>query len=124
MTRKIFGDKIKIADIILIAVLVVFSLSVSFITFLVGEGGAYAVVTVDGVQIARYSLDVDGEHVLNGGTNVLVIEGGYAYVRDASCKNQKCVKMGRVNRTGQFIYCEPNDVAIVIEGADDDMLEV
>lgn len=124
MIRKIFGDKIKIADIILIVSLLLVSLSVFLIFTLSSEGGAYAVVSVGGEEVARYSLSEDGEYALNGGTNILVIEDGYAYIREANCKNQQCVNMGRKNKVGQFIACEPNGIVVVIEGAADEEFEV
>ena len=37
--------------------------------------GAYVTVEVNGAEVARYSLDKDGEYVLNGGTNVLWLDG-------------------------------------------------
>ena len=118
------GKKKIIADVILISVLLLVALSV----FLLIEGnradGAYAVVTVDGKEVARYSLAEDGEHVLNEGSNILVIKDGKAFMKRADCPDGLCINQGEVSRTGERIVCLPNRVMIEIVGADDEMLEV
>ncbi len=118
------GKKKLIADIILISVLLLIALSVFLIMELTRREGAYAVVTLDGREVARYSLDEDGEYYLNGGTNTLVIENGRAYMKHANCKNGLCVNEGKISRTGERIVCLPNRVMVEIVGTDDEMLEV
>ena len=48
--------------------------------------------------------------------NVLVISGGEAYIEEASCPDNICVKSGKVSLEGQTIVCLPNKVVISIEG--------
>ena len=126
MSEKMIGKKKIIADAILVAALLLVSLSVFLIMSLVRDDGAVAVVTLNGEEIGRYSLSEDGVYELNGGTNILTVKDGEAYVSHADCKNQKCVNMGKKSKVGQFIACTPNGVVIVIEGesGDDEMLEV
>ena len=123
MIRRIFGDKIKIADIILIVSLLLVSLSVFLIFTLSSDDGAYAVVSVGGEEVARYSLAEDGEYSLNGGTNILVIEDGEAYMKEADCPKQLCVKQGRVSKVGESIVCLENRVSVTVVG-DGEILEV
>ena len=79
--------------------------------------GAQAVVTVDGQEIGRYPLSKSGTFPLNGGTNILVVENGEAWVSEADCPDKVCMGMGKISRNGEFIACLPNRLLIVIEGA-------
>ena len=106
----------KKADLILIASLLVISLSLVLV-FSNGKSGAKAVVTVDGEKVAEYSLEKDGRFPLNNGSNILIIENGQAYLEEANCPDKLCVRMGKISRTGQSITCLPNRVCIKIEGA-------
>ncbi len=75
-------------------------------------------VSVGGEVICEYSLSTDGEYALNGGTNILVIEGGEAYIRWADCPKQFCVNQGRISRTGQRITCLENRVIVEVVGGE------
>ena len=59
------------------------------------ETGSYAVVRVEGAVVERHSLDEDGVYPLNGGTNVLAIEDGYAWMQEADCPDHVCMLMGK-----------------------------
>jgi hypothetical protein len=72
---------------------------------------------VDGDQVAKYSLSVDGEYELNGGTNVLRIKDGKAYLTSASCPDHLCVKQGKIDQTGETITCLPNRLTVTVYGA-------
>jgi len=106
------------ADIILIsALLVITALSYLFLQMNSKEGH-YAIVAIDGVETERYSLDKNGQYALNGGTNILVIEDGYAYLIDANCPDKLCVSQGKIQYTGQCITCLPNKLTVTIVGND------
>ena len=124
MQRKIFGNKKTVADIFLIAALLIVSLSVFLFVEFSREEGEFVRVSVDGETVGEYSLKEDGEYKLNGGTNILVIEGGEAYIRWADCPKQLCVNQGRISRTGQRITCLENRVIVEVFGGDDEVLEV
>lgn len=80
--------------------------------------GAYAEVTVRGEVFARYALESDGEFVLNGGTNVLLIKDGRAYMKIADCPDKTCITRHEsgVWRDGDTITCLPNRVRVEIIG--------
>ena len=124
MIKKLLANKRLLADVILIASLLVLSLSVFLITSLSRDEGAVAVVSVDGAVVAEYPLSRDGEYSLNGGTNILVIKNGKAYIGWADCPRQICVKDGSISRTGERITCLENRVIIEVFGAGDGALEV
>ena len=76
MLKKFFGDKRHIADVILIASVILISLSVLLIVNFTREPGSLVRVTVKGEFVAEYPLSVDCEYVINGGTNILVVKEG------------------------------------------------
>lgn len=124
MQKKLFGNKKMIADIILIASVLFIALSVFLIVELSKKEGAFVRVSIDGEEIAEYSLSADGEYSLNGGTNILVIEKGEAYIKWADCPRQICVKDGKISRTGERITCLENRVVVEVFGKGDEILEV
>ena len=84
--------------------------------------GAQAVVTVDGREIGRYPLKKNGTFPLNGGTNILVVENGEAWVSEANCPDKVCMGMGKISRNGEFIACLPNRLIVVVEGGEQNAL--
>ncbi len=133
------GKKTLFFDGILVLSLLLVALSVFIITRAVRQGGAhtdvyvggelvgyypgaYAEVTVDGELFARYALSSDGEYVLNGGTNVLLIKDGRAYMKSATCPDKTCVSRHKtgVHTDGETITCLPNRVRIEIIGGTDE----
>ena len=79
--------------------------------------GSVAVVTVGGQEAGRYPLSVDGTFPLNGGSNILVVSGGEAWVSEANCPDKICMGMGKICHSGEFIACMPNGVLIVVENS-------
>ena len=82
--------------------------------------GPVVVVTLNGQEAARCPLSADGTFPLNGGSNVLVISGGEAWVSEANCPDKICMGMGKISRNGEFIACLPNRLIITIEGGEAD----
>ena len=75
----------KKRDFILIGSILAVVLVIIAVMTLSKEEGAYVVVNINGVDVAKYSLFEDGEYELNGGTNVLKIENGEAWMIEANC---------------------------------------
>ena len=112
----------KKMDLILIgAIIAVIAIAFCVVT-LTKKDGAYVVVKVDGEQVAKYSLTVDGEYELNGGTNILKIEDGKAWMIYGNCPKIKgdCTKDGKISRTNEYIACVPNRLLVIVYGADAD----
>ena len=105
-------------DLFLIGGLLLLSLALFGLSCL-RQSGTFVVVRVDGMEVGRYSLEADGVYPLNGGSNVLVIEDGCAYLSDANCPDKLCVKQGRVSRDGQVITCLPNRLTVTVYGEAD-----
>ena len=120
---KAFVSKRRI-DIIVIASLLLLSLaSLLFIT-LTRKDGAAVEVTVNGEVVATYSLFVNGEYELNGGTNTLVIENGVAYLTDSHCPDKTCELTGKVRYVGQTVICLPNRLSVTVKGESRDGVDL
>ena len=111
-------------DLILIGALLVISIGVLLVTTLTRREGGYVEVEQSGQIIATYSLSIDGEYSLNGGTNILVIEGGVAYLKDANCPDKTCVKTGKIHYVNQSIICLPNKVVVEIRARGQDQPDI
>ena len=85
--------------------------------------GNVAVVCVNGVETDRYPLFQNGRYPLNGGSNILIIENGAAWLEDANCPDKLCVRQGRVHLDGQVITCLPNKLTVTIR-ADNSEVEL
>ena len=116
--KRLFADKRLRADLILIAALLLLALVLFLALNLGREEGGVAVVRVDGAETERHPLSVDGVFPLNGGSNVLVIEGGQAWISEADCPDHICVRQGKVRYTGQVITCLPNRLTVTVEGGE------
>ena len=80
-----------------------------------------AVVRQEGRELGRYPLSQDAQILLHTaeGYNLLVIEAGQAYIREADCPNGLCVQEGRVSRTGESLVCLPHRLTVTIEGGEE-----
>ena len=116
--RKLRADVIVIVSLLLLALALYLALNSSR-----REGGA-AVVRINGAEIERYSLLQNGSFPLNGGSNILVIEDGYAWMSEANCPDHICVRQGKIHYTGQVITCLPNRLTVTIEGGEDDGVDL
>ena len=108
----------KKRDFIFIAIV----LAVILLTFLIlplfKKEGAYVIVRIEGTEIGRYSLTENGEYVLNGGTHILRIEDGAAYMVSADCPDHLCVNDGKIDQTGEVITCLPYYLTVTVYGAE------
>ena len=117
--NKLPANKKRLADIAIIAGLLLLAGVLFFLYFSKGEEGAGVIVRVDGVEIARYPLSDSGRYALNGGTNILVIEDGAAFMLEADCPDHICVSQGKVRYAGQCITCLPNKLTVTVYGTDE-----
>ena len=122
MQVKNFGKGKNIADIILVLALLIVGLSVFLIIELSRDAGDSVRVYSNGEFVGEYSLSVDGEYSLTGGTNVLKIENGNAYMSHADCPDHLCIKQGDISRTGEKIVCLPNRLSIEVFGTGEEIL--
>ena len=81
--------------------------------------GEFAVVELNGVETARYSLNEDIRVDIACGddcVNTLVIRNGEAYIESANCPDKLCVKQHGIRMTGETIICLPHRLIVRIIG--------
>ena len=118
--KRLFANKKLLADCCVILALLLLAGGLALALRLGREAGGVAVVRVDGQETERHALSVDGVFPLNGGSNVLVIENGEAFLSEANCPDLLCVKQGKIRYTGQTITCLPNRLTVTVEGGESD----
>lgn len=116
--KSFFADKKRRADVIVIASMLLLALALMLVLNATRSEGGVAVVRVNGVETERHPLDVDGVFPLNGGTNILVIGEGQAWLSEADCPDHLCVKQGKIHYNGQTITCLPNRLTVTVEGGE------
>ena len=114
------NDLILIGAVLLLAVLV-FGWSSSKKQ----EAGGTAVVYVDTEEIGSYSLEEDGEYVIETeqGENVLVIKDGTADITEADCPDKLCVKQRKISKNGETLVCLPHKVVVEIKSSQESELD-
>jgi len=117
MTR-LFADRKRRADLMVIGALLLLALVLYLVLGAFRTEGGEVVVRVDGVETERHALSEDGVYPLNGGSNILVISGGQAWLSEANCPDLLCVRQGKIHYTGQSIICLPNRLTVTVEGGE------
>ena len=111
-------------DIIVISSFLLLSLVMLGVTQLTQEEGSVVQVTVDGEVVGEYFLLRDGTYPLNGGTNILRIRDGRAYLTSATCPDQLCVNQGKIDQSGETITCLPNRLTVTVYSAEKNDVEL
>lgn len=115
---KLSKPKNKIRnDLILVAALLVIAAAGFILMNSFKQVGDWAVVTVDGVETARFPLRADTGYAIQVGEggNILLISDGKAMISDATCPDLICVHHRPISNVGETIVCLPNKVVISIE---------
>lgn len=109
----------KKRDFLLIGSILAVALALLLVVELTRQDGAYVLVRVDGQECGKYYFSEPGTYELNGGTNILVIADGVAYLSDANCPDKLCVHQGKISMTNQVITCLPNKLTVTVYGAEE-----
>ena len=120
MKRKL---PIKIPDIVIILTALGLTVYSGFIAY--AGASANAQVHIQGPN-RSWIYPLDAEETVRvrgilGDDTVVRIHGGEVWAEYSPCENQTCVGMGRITGSSWFgwIACLPNNVIIMIEGAND-----
>ncbi len=115
MTQK----KQRIRSIVILIILVVAGLLIYGISHS-DETGSYAVITIDGNEYQRLPLNINTEQKIqtNNGYNIICVEGGQVYVKEADCANQVCVNTGKISERGEVIACLPHGLTVTVEASE------
>ena len=103
----------KKGDIIIILSVLGLALVLSLFLFFGKDNGALVTVTRNSEVIKSVPLNEDT--VIDIETNVIIIENGKVWVKEADCKNQICVNHKPIKKSGEVIACLPNKVMVEIE---------
>ena len=107
-------------DILLVVSALVLAAGV-FIWFKVSQNKgtpAWAIVSVDGVEIERYPLNEDRVYTLNpheGQENVLEIKDGHVQIVKSDCSDHICEYQGEISKNGELIVCLPHGLIGTVE---------
>lgn len=99
------------ADLVLVLSLIFVAVISLVLLFTLSTEGDTVEVEIDGITVARYALDEDGEYKIGEG-NILTIKSGEAYMSYADCPDKTCVKTRAISKSGESIICLPNRVSV------------
>lgn len=120
MEEKIVTTKGKILnDIILIFLLLLIAAIGIVYLFCFRSSGDTVKVTVDGKIYGTYALNKDiTVDIYSGADNAclnrLIINGGKAYMEQATCPDGLCVQHRPIFRDGESIVCLPQKVVLTV----------
>lgn len=105
------------ADVLLLGGLLLAGCVFGLALLLTRHDGAQVQVRVAGQVVETFPLAESRTYEItgaNGGTNLLVIRDGEAWVGEASCPDSLCIHMGKISRNGQSVVCLPNQVVVEV----------
>jgi len=78
------------------------------------SAGLRAVIHDSDGNAYEMPLSVNAEKTVqtSRGMNVVVVQDGAAFVRDADCENHDCMRQGSISAPGQQIICLPHELWI------------
>ena len=103
-------------DLILIAVLLIFSMTPLVIAF--DSEKKFVRIKIDGEIIRELDLTAEETFTIeaDSGKNILEIKSGAVSVIAADCPDKICVKRGAIKNAGETIACVPHKILIEIAG--------
>lgn len=119
MRQRISKNDVKFMAVLVALVIVVLGV---FYVVMQKDPGTQVIVTVDGEEYGRYSLDEEQEIpiVIDGvTTNLLVIKDGVADMTEANCPDKLCVHQREISKSNEMIVCLPNKVVVEISGSEE-----
>lgn len=105
--------RLKKGDVVIIcSTVIAFVLSIVLLISLSKQGER--VVVKQNNKIV-FDQGIEKDETVHIGTNTIVIKNGIVYMENATCKNQVCVKSGKISKKGESIVCLPNKVIVEIK---------
>lgn len=121
----------KKKDIIIIAAVLLLAAGLFGISQIAGgKTATTVVVTVDGKEVLRRPLAVEDTYEIkqdDGSINVIAVENGAVYMKEANCRDGLCKAQGKMKNAAKTIVCLPHKVVVQLEGdsgSQDDELDV
>lgn len=102
-------------------ILIIIVLFVALILYLFLGGrsmGNQVRIELDGQEYGTYSLAVEQEIRVESkyGINVVQIEDGIVYMKEADCPDHYCMKQGKTNSKGKSLVCLPHKLVVSVTG--------
>ena len=69
-------------------------------------------VTVSQNNKIVYEGKIEEDKQIKLESNTVVIKNGEVFMKEATCKNQICVKHKKISKSGESIVCLPNRVTV------------
>ena len=111
----------KKADWILIAAVFIIAAAI-FIFQIVrnnndGSGAGQVEIIFENQVLGNYLLSEDCEIPIQteAGYNLVIIESGTVYVKEADCSNHICIQSGKKKESGETITCLPHKLIITVK---------
>ncbi len=113
---KEFFKKIKILDIIVLALIIAIIFISSFFIFKSSSSKLYLKVKTENAEFI-YPLDENRDIRIKGyrGVSEIRIENGEAFMLYSACPNKTCVSAAKLKAIGDWNACLPNKVFLSIE---------
>ncbi|MDO5299571.1 MAG: NusG domain II-containing protein [Clostridia bacterium] len=110
----------KKKDIIIVACALL-AAGVLYLVSQVSLGGTMStvVVTVDGREVLRKPLAVEDSYEIrqeDGSVNVITVENGAVYMKEANCRDGLCISQGKMKNAAKTIVCLPHKLVVRLEG--------
>ena len=91
------------------------------------EIGTDFIVAIDGQEVLRAPLAKDGSYPIrqdDGALNLVAVEDGHVFVREANCRDGLCMRQGRTNTAAKTLVCLPHRLTVrvvTLEGQAEDL---
>ena len=107
----------KKADVILIACILAVSIVCIVLFSLFSPFGTTAKIYINNTLEDELSLSANTQKTYKtaNGFNTVKIEKGEVFVFEADCKNQVCVKKGKISKKGETIACTPHKFLVEVK---------
>lgn len=105
-------------DFILVGVVLAIAAFIIIYMNVTKKNGDTVIVKINGEVNSELPLNEDTILEIkgvDGGSNTLVIQDGYADIIEASCPDKICVRQKRIHFDGESLVCLPNKVVIEIK---------
>jgi len=111
---------IRKADLILLAVLLIVSITAFLLFRNISTPGTTVTVTIDGELFGCWPLSQDQQISIPGvlGTNQLQIMDGHAFISDADCPDLIYLHHSPISYSGERIVCLPNRIIVLIDNTE------
>ena len=117
---RVFITRYK-KDFIIVGIILIAALLSFVVLRLTRERGVFAEVSINGEVAAVYSLNENREETFrtpDGAYNIVCIENGKVYVREADCRDGLCMQQGKKSDIGETIVCLPHKLVITVTGGE------